>query len=112
MASAAFTDAYVKYLTQFPDKASLGSGDPPDAWAAELAKQQPEAFDPVQARSLNVEGGNMAGVGNFDAINLVRALYAVRATRDPDYVNPYATEAPQPMAGVRIGTIVRMTGGC
>lgn len=108
MPSTPFTDAYVKYLTQFPTKESLGAGDPPATWAAELAKQQPEAFDAVKALNISLEGGNVSGVSNFSAIHHVRALYAVRQARDPDFVNPYTQPIPEPMIGKRMGTLVQL----
>lgn len=109
MASAAFTDAYVKYLTQFPTLLSLGT----DAatWLAELAAVSPAAFDAVTATSLSLEGGNMAGSRNFPQMDLVRALYAVRAARDPDFTNPYSEPIPEPMAGKRLGSIIRLGYG-
>jgi hypothetical protein len=107
MASAAFTDAYVRYLTQFPTRESLGEGNPPAAWKAELDAVDPLAFDQIKATSLSFEGGNMAGVSNFEQMQKVRALHAVRAKRDPSYVNPYTEEIPEPMRGKRIGSIVR-----
>lgn len=108
MASAAFTDAYVKYLTQFPTKDSLGAGDPPAAWKTALDAIDPLAFDQIKATALTFEGGNMAGISNFEQMHKVRALYAVRATRDPDFVNPYSQPIPEPIAGKRIGTVVRL----
>lgn len=106
-----FQDAFARYLTRFPTKAALGSGTPPDAWAAELAKVDAEAFDPVTATSVNVEGGNVAGSRNFNQVVLVRALHAVRAHLDPDYLNPYTITPPEPMAPQRMGFLVQL-GGC
>lgn len=106
MASEQFHDAYVKYLTQFPTLASLGTDAA--AWLAELNAVSPEAFDALFATSGNVEGGNIAGQRNFPAMQKVRALHAVRATRDPDYTNPYSEAPPEPMAGKRIGSIIRL----
>jgi hypothetical protein len=109
MASAAYRDAYALYTYQFPDLASLG--EDAATWKAELDKVTPDAFDAVSARSLNVEGGNMSGVGNFEAMYRVRALHARRAVLDVTYVNPYTVEPPgEPF--VRIGAVVSLQGGC
>lgn len=105
---SAFVDAYVKYCTQFPTLGSLGSGNPPDAWLAELNSVSASAFDPVTFTDLTLEGGQAAGRLNFEQMHLVRALYAVRAARDPAFVNPYSQPIPEPMTGKRIGHIVRL----
>ncbi len=114
MASTAFTDAYVRYTTQFPTLESLGDvvEGVPKKWQAELDLQSAGAFDPVTMTAIGFEGGNSSGSRNFAAITLVRALYAVRALRDPDYTNPYTQPVPEPIAGVRIGSIVRLGTGC
>ncbi len=111
MVSTAFADAYVRYLTKFPTLASLGVADAdgfPAAWKAELDAQSDGAFDPVTFTALTLEGGNAAGSRNFAPIHLVRALYAIRAVRDPAFVNPYSEPIPEPIAPVRIGSIVRL----
>lgn len=97
MSAAAFQDAFVKYLTQFPDLASLGEGDPPAAWQAELEAVSPGAFATIResSKSTSFDGGSYAvsGTAGFAPMHLVRALYAVRAHRDPDFVNPYTVAA-------------------
>lgn len=109
MPSTQFADAYVKYLTLFPSKESLGEDDPPTTWKAELDRVSPGAFDQIRATQLTLEGGSLAGVSNFAQMHLVRALYAVRAKRDTDFVNPYTDEeVPEPMRGKRMGSIVRL----
>lgn len=110
MPSAAFQDAWVKYCTLFPTLASLGSGDPPAAWKAELDAVSPGAFDQVVATSLALEGGNMAGQLNFPQMHLVRALYARRAALDEDFANPYDTAAPAPPVRRQLGSLVRLSG--
>ena len=114
MASTAFADAYVKYLTQFPTLVSLGTpvdGMPP-AWKAELDAVSGGAFDPVTFTALTLEGGNAAGSRNFAQMQLVRALYAVRALRDPDFTNPYTLPIPEALAPQPIGFRVRLGLGC
>lgn len=114
MASTAFADAYVKYLTKFPTLLALGSADAdgyPAAWKAELDAVSSGAFDPVIFTSLTLEGGNAAGSRNFAEMHLVRALYAVRAVRDPAFTNPYTQPIPDALAPQPIGFRVRLGTG-
>ncbi len=106
--ASAFTDAYVRYFTKFPDKASLGEGATPAVWKAELDAVSGAAFDPILMTAGTLEGGNVGGSRNFESMHLVRALYAIRALRDPDFVNPYDNVPLEPP--VRMGAVVRMNG--
>lgn len=103
---SAFRDAYVRYFAQFPTLESLGVNAV--AWGAELNAVQPGAFDPVTWTAVTLEGGNASGRSNFAQMELVRALHAIRALRDPTYVNPYTLDIPEPMAGKRIGFVVQL----
>ena len=106
MADPAYIDALVHYRTKFPTLASLGT----DAatWKAELDSVTPLAFDPITGTSISNEGGSVAGVRNFAQMHKVRALYARRAELDASYTNPYTLPVSEPLAGKRIGHIVRI----
>lgn len=99
-----YEDAFVHYLTKFPTLASLGTGNPPADWKAELDLVAATALDPVLATQTNVEGGNVSGLRGFEQSHKLRALHAVRAKRDSTYVNPYTLPMDIPItAGRRLG---------
>lgn len=104
-----YQDAFVHYLTKFPTKDSLGTGNPPDVWSSELDSVAAVALDPILATSANLEGGNVSGQRGFAMQNRLRALHAVRAERDSDYVNPYSQPIEYPAPAKRTGTIIRLT---
>ena len=108
MAGSAYLDALVLYRTQFPTLDSLGAGDPPAAWFAELNKVAPEAFDPITGTSVALDGGSVGGVLNFSQKHKVRALHQRRAEIDATYTNPYLVPANEPLPYVRAGFRVRL----
>jgi hypothetical protein len=108
MADAAFIDALALYRTQFPTKASLGSGDPPNLWKAEFDKVVPEAFDPVTGTAVTLDSGNVSGVLNFRQMQKFRALHARRSELDAEYINPYTQTFAEPMPPRRLGSVVRL----
>jgi hypothetical protein len=79
--------ALAHYRLQFPDEASLGTGDPPTAWKTEYdaVVAGGGAFDPVLLTSGSFEGGQGSGIRNFDQGVLLRALHARRHELDDDY---------------------------
>lgn len=106
--SASFLDALVYYRTKFPDLASLGTGNPPATWKAELDVVAPEALDAMTATTVNLDGGSVSGSLNFAQVWKMRALHARRAELDETYINPYLQPVPQIMTARRAGTIVRL----
>jgi len=105
MPESAYLDALVDYRTMFPTKDSLGEGDPPAVWEAERQKAR-VALDAILATSATLEGGNVSGFRNFPQQHKLRAIYAVRAELDEDYVNPYTLAAEEPVPGNRFGSVL------
>lgn len=107
MPDPAYLDALVDYRVMFPTIASLGEGNPPAAWEeARLAARV--ALDAVQGTSATLEGGSVSGFRNFPQYHKLRAIYAVRAELDEEYVNPYTLPAEDPVPMQRMGSILRL----
>lgn len=105
MPESAYLDALVDYRVMFPTKDSLGAGDPPAEWEAARLEAR-VALDAILGTTVTLEGGNLSGFRNFPQFHKLRAIYALRAERDEDYVNPYTIEAAEPMLGRRMGSIL------
>ncbi|MEQ1862731.1 MAG: hypothetical protein ABMA13_22655 [Chthoniobacteraceae bacterium] len=105
MPNSDYLDALVDYRVMFPTLESLGAGTPPIAWEAERLKAR-AALDAILATSVQLEGGGISGFRQFAQQHKLRAIYAVRAELDEDYVNPYTIEANDPLPGRRIGSVV------
>jgi hypothetical protein len=108
MPSEDFIDAYARACRQFPTLTSLGTLPAAAAWTAAVEAIDPTAFDAITGTNLNVEGGSISGVLNFNQRTLIRALYARRAVLDSDFINPYTSAIPEPLAGQRCGFVVNL----
>jgi hypothetical protein len=82
---ADFQLALAHYRMQFPDLASLGSGDIPGDWKAEYDRVASEGITATLITRLSYEGGSQEGISNFDQKALMRALLTRRAELDPTF---------------------------
>lgn len=105
MPAAEYVDAVVYYRTKFPTLESLGEAAA--TWKAELDVVAADAFDSVSATGVTLDGGSVTGFRNFDAKLRVRALHAVRAELDAEYVNPYTQAIAEPIPSQRMGSVIR-----
>ena len=103
-----FTLALAHYRLQFPDFASLGSGDPPATWKTEYDRVASDAFNNLLITSTTFTGGHASGVKQFDQQTLLQALHTRRSELDDDYDawrqsedGPLALENVRP-AGIRV----------
>lgn len=100
-----FQLAYAHYCLQFPDLASLGTGDPPVAWKAEYDRLVASGLSAVLITS-NSQGGDGTGaIRNFDQRLLLTALHRRRQKLDATYTAP--SELPPRDGGQPHGHILR-----
>lgn|ERR1043166_184037 len=77
--------ALAHYRIQFPDLASLGTGDPPSAWKTEYDRVASTAFSSLLLTHSAFEGGTGSGEKLFDQEVLLTALHDRRGELDDDY---------------------------
>lgn len=77
--------ARAHYRLQFPDKNSLGSGDPPAAWKAEYDRVAAAALSSLLLTQASFEGGHGGGEKLFPQEVLLEALHDRRSELDDDY---------------------------
>lgn len=100
---ADFQLALAHYRMMFPDAASLGVGNPPDAWKIEYDRVASEGLTVTLITRLAYEGGSQEGIANFDQKALLRALLAVRAELDPSFASTaFDPAAVRPMRRIGI----------
>jgi hypothetical protein len=83
-----FWRALADYKIKFPDKPSLGLGNPPAAWLVAYNAAREDAFGSVLILNATSEGGGGGGLRNFSQETLLDALHACRFELDPTYELP------------------------